>query len=1344
MTSNSLFWLIFLAVIVLLLLGLAIAAAIRRGSQPDKSVLHSTAQINAVFSEYTQVVDSSLGPSRTRYDLPLVVVLSEGEQPDPAGLSESALAFATRVAGNASSQLEGPVMKVFDEGGLFAFATDRLADPTKTVDQSRWTTFLNLAGQYRPQRPFDSVIVDVPVSLLLKADQTEGINEIERRATATSRRLWHAQNHFGIRYPVYLLISGLDELEGFESLQLLPDEMRDGLLGWSSPFDPTKKYSSSWVEEALERTTESLSHLAAELTTTDRSPAARGALTFPGQLARLARGLRIYADLLNGAATFHEPFFFRGVYFSGKHERAVFVKDLLKRKVFAEYGLSRAALAFAVSRPITSRVLRWGGISFLTVWLLGLIFTSYQLHRVLQSMAEGVEGFNRDAEYRQVTKPMENEDVKDWRARTATSLIIGLEGIQSHGVRLFKKQSYDVVINPFIPGSWPYWDPLLTDLRFRIQREFDELVVNAVRQVLVEKAEQLTGVPSLEMSNQAMNQLPEVTNCKPLELALSDTGSQLATGGTKKTVAISKMEQYRGLVGFVELAAELDKAMAAYESVDVPSRQAEDDLRQLLRYTLNRPFEQKLFASLQLFHVALDDPKKHLYEPAFQAALRCSVDKLYSSLLQQLVENNPILVSEQKIAEIQAQLRQLELTRATHSQRLELAQALLTKLNDQKELLARGANEWLAGPEPNLSLELSPVLRSIEKTPMLGPGFVSRRLIPRTQQASLALGALRAKLADPGTDPGLVISKEEKLPITQSKKRTEFTVALKALLDSNFLPYDEEPVSAKFQWPSSLRWDEALLTEAVETLQSRKKRIEEELINIPQPSREVFATLVNNALGVHIQNLIIKAVTEDPSETTLVSEEFLTSYQSTNAQLKVLLTGLERLSQKSAATAIREAIDQDALLRLEELKSTFIQNEPYRLLRAQARGMSSLDAALSFDTTSLQTYLQTQFNAVQSINKIGKVLVQGLTTQRPDPFWKMLDSNVQRQAAGEPTATIKKLEGLLYTVTSEDFGVFCKDTLPKQSVAARSTDYFEARFTELHGALSQHCRDRSSTRFIADWESFSNSVNNYLGKYRPLVNLGLPSASASGNRFPVLDRLLIASLLKNPGPTLSASQLTAFGLPSSKKVELLGFADQWEKTRLALQQIFPVDPAKPAGAKFQVVFRDSRDQEFAANQILDWSIQVGGKTVNERNAKTTTLLWRPGEAIVIQFRFADQSNLLPVSEPSDPSFQMTGRSVRLTLDGPIALLDLIQRFKVNPIGGQTDRMLLKVEVPVRLTSEPSGQASRRVVSFLGLSLTSLQDDAVVNWPLEIPVRAPSLKGFCTDAAGGLSPCPQKP
>ncbi len=1343
MTSNSLFWLIFLAVIVLLLLGLAIAAAIRRGSKPDKSVLHSTAQINAVFSEYTQVVDSSLGPSRTRYDLPLVVVLSEGEQPDPAGLSESALAFATRVAGNASSQLEGPVMKVFDEGGLFAFATDRLADPTKTVDQRRWTTFLNLAGQYRPQRPFDSVIVDVPVSLLLKADRTEGINEIEQRATATSRRLWHAQNHFGIRYPVYLLISGLDDLEGFESLQLLSDEMRDGLLGWSSPFDPTKKYSSSWIDEALERTTESLSHLAAELTTTDRSPAARGALTFPGQLARLARGLRIYADLLNGAATFHEPFFFRGVYFSGKHERAVFVKDLLRRKVFAEYGLSRAALAFAVSRPITSRVLRWGAISFLTIWLLGLIVTSYQLQQIFPRITEGINGLNRDALYRQVTKPSDEEDTSEWQIRTATSLIIGLENIQTHRLIKPNEKSENVVINPFIPGSWPYFDSLLVDLRHRIEREFGEVVVHTVRRALVQKGETLTGVLSLGQADAATIQLSDITNCRPLEPTLSRVSNHSLSGGNK-TLVISKMEQYLKLVRFVEELADFDKAINQYESVDAPSRYAEKDLRELLRYTLGQPFEIPLTATLQLFNVSLDDENKHLYEPAFQAAQKCSINKFYSSLLKQLVEDNPILVSEKKIAEIQSELLQVDNTRASYSQRLELAQALLAKLNAQKDLLAPGTTAWMTGPEPDLSLELGPLLRSIEKVPLLGPDFVKNNLIPQAQEENRALGAMLSKLADPSTDPGLVISKEERLPITQSKERTEFTVALKSLLDSNFLPYEEEPLSAKFQWPSSLRWDEVILTEAVEELQSRKKRIDQELKNIPRQFHKVITTLVNDALGTHIQNLIIKAVSEDPSETTLVSEEFLTSYERTNAQLKVLLTGLERLSQKSAATAIREAIDQDALLRLEELKSAFNQTEPYRLLRTQARSMSSPDAALSFDTTSLQTYLQTQFNTIESINKTGKVLVQGLTTQRPDPFWKMLDSNVQRVAAGEPTATIKKLEGLLYTVTSEDFGVFCKDTLPKQSVAARSTDYFEARFTELHGALSQHCRDRSSTRFIADWESFSNSVNNYLGKYRPLVNLGLPSASANGNRFPVLDRPLIANLLKNPGPTLSASQLTAFGLPSSKKVEFLGFADQWEKTRLALQQIFPIDPAKPAGAKLQVVFRDSRDLEFAANQILDWSIQVGGKTANERNAKTTTLLWRPGDSIVIQFRFADQSNLLPVSEPYDPSLQMTGRSVRLTLDGPIALLDLIQRFKVKPIGGQTDRMLLKLEVPVRLVSQPSGQASRRVITFLGLSLTSLQDDSVVNWPLEIPVRAPSLKGFCTDDAGGLSPCPQKP
>ena len=1344
MTTNSLFWLIFLAVVVLLLLGLAIAAAIRRGARPDKAVLHSTAQINSVFSEFTQVVDASLGPSRTRYDLPLVVVLSEGEQPDPAGLSESALAFATRIAGNATSQLEGPVMKVFDEGALFAFATDRLADPTKTIDQRRWTTFLNLAGQYRPQRPFDSVIVDVPVSLLLRADQPGGISEIERRATATSRRLWHAQNHFGIRYPVYLLVSGLEDLEGFSSLQLLSDEMRDGLVGWSSPFDPTKRYSSSWIDQAVEQTTENLSHLAAELTTTDRSPSARATLTFPSQLSRLARGLRIYADLLNGAATFHEPFFFRGVYFSGRHERAVFVKDLLKRKVFAEYGLSRAGLAFAVSRPITSRVLRWGAISLLTVWLLGLIVTSYQLQKVFPRIAEGIEGLNRDALYRQVTKPMDNEDATQWQTQTATSLIVGLENIQAHRLVKFKVGSDDVVINPFIPGSWPYWDPLLTNLRLRIEREFDEVVVHTVRRVLVEKAEKLTGVPSLGLAESASSLIPEPAGCKPAALSLSDTVGLHTISPSNTTLTISKMEQYQRLVAFIERAADLDKAIASYESIDVPSRHAESDLRHLLRYTLGQPFEQPLTASLPLFHSALDDKRKHLYEPAFQAALKCSVGQLYSSLLQQLVDNNTVILSEKKIAEIQAQLLQLELTRATHSQRLELAQDLLERLNDQKDLLARGATQWMAGPEPNLSLELAPLLRSIEKVPMLGSDFVTKSLIPQTQQASLALGALRTNLATIEDNTGLLISTEEKLPVTQSDERAAFALALRKLLDPNFLPYDEPALAAQFEWPSSLRWDEAILSDAVETLQARTKRIEDELKAVPEAMRQVLMALANEALGIHIQNLIIKAVTEDPLETTLDSEDFLSDYQSANTKLKTLLAGLERMSQKSAAREIRQAIDQDALLRLEELKSIFNQNNPYRLLQADFDEIAAVDKALAFDSASLQTYLENQLRMIQSINKTSKVLLQGLTTKHSDSFWTMLDSNVQRLASGDPTATIKKLEGLLYSLTSEEFGVFCTERLSKQVPVIRSNDYFEARFSELHGALKQHCRDRKANRFMAEWEAFTNSLNNYLGSYRPLVSLGMTSANTSGNRFPVLDRRLISNLLKDAGPGLSAGQLAALGLPANKKEELLKFTEQWAKTRLALQQIFPLDPAKPAGAKFQAVFRDSRDQELAANQVLDWSIQVGGKTATERNARTTTLIWRPGEPIVIQFRFADQSDFLPVSEPSDLSIQVTGRSVRLTLDGPLALLDLIQRYKVSPVGGQADRTLLKLEVPVRLTSEPSGQASRRVISFLGLSLTSLQDDSVVNWPLEIPVRAPSLKGFCADAAGGLSPCPQKP
>ena len=65
-----------------------------------------------------------------------------------------------------------------------------------------------------------------------------------------------------MRFAVYLVVSGCEELDGFESFgDSLPAKMQDGMLGWSSPYNSDISYQSNWIDEAFDSITSSISNL---------------------------------------------------------------------------------------------------------------------------------------------------------------------------------------------------------------------------------------------------------------------------------------------------------------------------------------------------------------------------------------------------------------------------------------------------------------------------------------------------------------------------------------------------------------------------------------------------------------------------------------------------------------------------------------------------------------------------------------------------------------------------------------------------------------------------------------------------------------------------------------------------------------------------------------------------------------------------------------------------------------------------------------------------------------------------------------------------------------------------
>lgn len=77
-----------------------------------------------------------------------------------------------------------------------------------------WQALAEELQRRRPRRPLDGVLLTIAADSLV-GPQAWPAAELERRAVLAQRRLGEMQSLFGLRLPVYLLITRADQLEGF-------------------------------------------------------------------------------------------------------------------------------------------------------------------------------------------------------------------------------------------------------------------------------------------------------------------------------------------------------------------------------------------------------------------------------------------------------------------------------------------------------------------------------------------------------------------------------------------------------------------------------------------------------------------------------------------------------------------------------------------------------------------------------------------------------------------------------------------------------------------------------------------------------------------------------------------------------------------------------------------------------------------------------------------------------------------------------------------------------------------------------------------------------------------------
>ncbi|MEG2050640.1 MAG: type VI secretion protein IcmF/TssM N-terminal domain-containing protein, partial [Comamonas sp.] len=195
-----------LTLVVVFVLGMVLYFAARRAhakpsSDPKVARLRFDS-LRSSFRQAVELVEGNIANRANRYSVPWVMVLSEGEHHRQLPIAQSGVASALSVESASAAATQGISWSFFDRGIVIDIQGAYLGSPDdEDAAEKPWDEFLGLCRAYRPQRPFDSVVITIPAALLL-SDSPDSRLEISRRAKLAHRRLWLAQNRFAMRFAV--------------------------------------------------------------------------------------------------------------------------------------------------------------------------------------------------------------------------------------------------------------------------------------------------------------------------------------------------------------------------------------------------------------------------------------------------------------------------------------------------------------------------------------------------------------------------------------------------------------------------------------------------------------------------------------------------------------------------------------------------------------------------------------------------------------------------------------------------------------------------------------------------------------------------------------------------------------------------------------------------------------------------------------------------------------------------------------------------------------------------------------------------------------------------------------
>lgn len=277
---------------------------------------------------------------------------------------------------------------------------------------AEWREFLKILRQSRPNCPINGLLLCIGADSLIK----DSAEKIAQNAGAIARQLDVIQRTLDVRFPVFVIVTKCDLINGFrEFFEHIDDpQLQHQILGWSNPASLDEKFEPERVADHLEHVKQRLvkrrmSLMLDPINTEDpmgrRTDQVDALFALPESMSKITPRLKSYLEQIFVAGEWSpKPLFLRGIYFTSSmrdgaeldsdlaealgvpvdslpggrvwdREISYFLRDCFLAKVFRERGLvTRASNVTKMQRR--RKLILMGTALFAVLIVLGIAFLS--------------------------------------------------------------------------------------------------------------------------------------------------------------------------------------------------------------------------------------------------------------------------------------------------------------------------------------------------------------------------------------------------------------------------------------------------------------------------------------------------------------------------------------------------------------------------------------------------------------------------------------------------------------------------------------------------------------------------------------------------------------------------------------------------------------------------------------------------------------------------------------------------------------------------------------------------------------------------------------------------------